>query len=73
MASCNYSTLVGGSCGPSTYNPLIFECVTIKDCNKDVSNHCSLYKISDDAALSGSESKLLLARAGNIISISTSF
>ncbi|CAB4026632.1 Hypothetical predicted protein, partial [Paramuricea clavata] len=40
------------------------EYVTIKDCNKDILNHCSQYKISNDCGLSGSESMLLLARAG---------
>ena len=45
MASCYYATLVGGQCGPSSYNPSIVECVTIKDCNKDILNHCSQYKI----------------------------
>ncbi|CAB4023674.1 Hypothetical predicted protein [Paramuricea clavata] len=64
MASCYYATLVGGQCGPSSYNPSIVECVTIKDCNKDILNHCSQYKISNDCGLSGSESMLLLARAG---------
>ncbi|CAB4018789.1 Retrovirus-related Pol poly from transposon 412 [Paramuricea clavata] len=64
MASCYYATLVGGQCGPNSYNPSIVECVTIKDCNKDILNHCSQYKISNDCGLSGSESMLLLARAG---------
>jgi hypothetical protein len=73
MASCYYATLVGGQCGPSSYNPSIVECVTIKDCNKDILNHCSQYKISNDCGLSGSESMLLLARAGNVTEFNVYF
>jgi hypothetical protein len=65
MASCNYASLVGGLCGSSSYNQSILECVTIKECNKDVSNHLVLCKISDDVDVD-SESKLLLARAGKV-------
>lgn len=67
MASCRFSNLVGGPCGPSSYNVLVTECISIKNCTKDISNHCALYKISDDVNLSGSESLLLLARAGKTI------
>ena len=66
MSMCQYSTLAGGSCGPSTYNPSIVECVTLENCQKDVSNHRVFFKISDDDAIS-SESKLLLARAGEVV------
>jgi len=72
MASCNYSTLVGGTCGSSTYNPSIVQCVTISECSKEVANHLTLYKISDDEGVS-SESKLLLARAGKCEHITTPF
>ncbi|KAK3718419.1 hypothetical protein QZH41_008817 [Actinostola sp. cb2023] len=63
MTYCNYAALVGGLCGPSTYNSSITECVTLANCNKDVFSHLSLHKASDDVDVS-SESKLILARAG---------
>ena len=63
MASCGYSLLVGGPCGPSSFNPANAECVAIGECSKDVYNHLVYCKISDDIAVD-SESNLLLTRAG---------
>ena len=63
MASCGYSLLVGGPCGPSSFNPSNAECVAIGECSNDVYNHLVYCKISDDIAVD-SESKLLLTRAG---------
>ena len=62
MASCGYSLLVGGPCGPSSFNPANAECVAIGECSKDVYNHLVYCKISDDIAVD-SESKLLLTQA----------
>ena len=63
LASCGYSPLVGGPCGPSSFNPANAECVAIGECSKDVYNQLVYCKISDDIAVD-SESKLLLTRAG---------
>ena len=66
MALCKYSTLVGsGTCGASPENPANVECVTIKQCTRDVRGHLKFCKISDDPGVD-SESKLLLARAGMV-------
>ena len=62
-ASCGYSLLVGGPCGPSSFKPAHAECVAIGECSKDVYNHLMYCKISDHIAVD-SESKLLLTRAG---------
>ena len=63
MASCGYSLLVGGPCGPSPFNPVNAECVAIGECSKDFYNHLVYCKISDDIAVD-SETQLLLTRAG---------
>ena len=63
IASCGYSLLVGGPCGPSSFKPANAECVAIGECSKEVCNHLVYCKISDDIAVD-SESKLLLTRAG---------
>ena len=51
-------------CGPSSDYPGQEECVTLKDCTKDVTGHLTTFKLSADEG-SGTEMKLLLARAGN--------
>ena len=66
MASCTYSKLVAGPCGPSTTNPANVECIAIGDCTKDIVSHLVYCKISDDCV--DSEANLLLARAGKILS-----
>ena len=63
MAFCGYSLLVGGHCGPSSFNPANAECVAIGECSKDAYNHIVYCKISDNIAVD-SEWKLLLTRAG---------
>ena len=63
MASCGYLLLVGGPCGPSSFNPVGAECVATGECSKGVCNHVVYCKISDDVAVH-SESKLLLTQAG---------
>ena len=62
MASCSFSALVGGLCGPSTSSSSNTNCVTIGGCTKDIKGHLVFCKISDDASLN--ESTLILARAG---------
>ena len=69
MASCGYSKLVGGICGPSAFNPTNVECVAIGQCRKDVYNRLVYYcKISDDFRVD-SESKLLLTRVGRMLAV----
>ena len=63
MALCEFSKLVGGPCGASTDYPSNVECVSIRDCDRDVKGHLKFCKISDDIAVQN-ESRLLLARAG---------
>jgi len=70
MASCSFSSLLhvkekSVTCGISSDYPGYGECVTIRDCSRDVSSHLRLYKISADQDID-SEIKLLLARAGKI-------
>ena len=67
MASCSYSSLLSKdstACGASWKNPEDFQCVTIRDCNKDVSSHLRLCNVVDYRV--ESEFQLLLARAGTV-------
>ena len=68
MASCGYSKLVGGICGPSAFNPANVECVAIGQYREDVYNRLVYCKISDDFRVD-SESKLLLTRAGRLLAV----
>jgi hypothetical protein len=70
MASCGYSLLLqnADSCGISSEYPKHVVFVTLKDCERDISDHLKFCKISGDKAID-SEIKLLLARAGNIINV----
>lgn len=63
MATCSFSSLVGGVCGPDVDNPDNVECVAIRECKKDTHKHLRYYKISADFEV-GNESDLILARAG---------
>ena len=62
MASCNYSSYVGGPCGSSVFNPANYSCVLIEECTKDIKNHLKSFTCYDSALKS--EKDLLLARAG---------
>ena len=64
MASCGFSTFVGGPCGASTSNPANATCVAIEACTKDVKTHLKHYNCFDSSLKT--EGDLLLARAGNI-------
>ena len=68
MASCGYSMLLENAetCGMSSDYPRHVLFVTLKDCERDVSDHLKFCKISGDRAIDN-EMKLLLARAGKII------
>ena len=62
---CSYITLQGrpSTCGQSSDYPGHLECVSLKDCIKDVSSHLASFKLSGDEGIN-TEMKLLLARAG---------
>ncbi|CAH3188490.1 unnamed protein product, partial [Porites evermanni] len=62
MASCGYSTFVGGPCGASPSNPADATCVAIDKCTKDVKSHLNQHDCFDSS--SKTEADLLLARAG---------
>ena len=63
MATCGYSTLVGGTCGSSAANPALVRCIALESCVKDIKAHLKSYDVRD-ASLQN-EAQLLLARAGN--------
>ena len=49
MATCSYSKLVGGACGPSVSNPANVECVLIGECGKDIQGHLKLIPANSHA------------------------
>ena len=63
MALCRFFKHVGGPCGASTDYPANNECVSIRDCDRDVKGRLKFCKISGDFEVLN-ESTLLLARAG---------
>ena len=63
MATCGYSSYVGGSCGPSPVNPDNVQCVPVGSCCRDIKAHLKALDVRD-ASLK-TEAQLLLARAGN--------
>lgn len=67
MASCGYSLLLENAdpCGISSDHPKHDVFVTLKDCERNISDHLKFCRISGDKAID-SEMKLLLARAGKI-------
>ena len=66
MASCGYAKHVGGDCGPSPERPVNDQCVRIAECCKDIKGHLRTCGVSDSSL--NSEAKLLLARAGKVLS-----
>lgn len=64
MATCSYSQIVGGMCGPSVSNPAHVNCVLIEDCKKDIRGHLKACNVRDSSL---NEARLLLARAGQCI------
>ena len=63
MALCGFSKLVRGPCDATTDYPTNTECVSTRDCDRDVKGPLKFCKISDDFEVLN-ESALLLARAG---------
>ena len=70
MATCSYSQIVGGTCGPSVSNPANVQCVLIEECDKDIRGHLKAINVRDSSL---NEVKLLLARAGRCVSLLTLF
>lgn len=64
MASCEYASLVGGQCGHTVGNPGNTQCVSIKDCGKDIRNHLRAFGAGFADSTLKTEAELLLARAG---------
>ena len=64
MATCSYSQIVGGTCGPSVTNPAHVQCVLIRKCDKDIQGDLKAIDVSDSSL---DEASLLLARAGQCI------
>ena len=66
MATCSYSQIVGGTCGPSVSNPVNVQGVLIEECDKDIRGHLKAINVRDSSL---NEVKLLLARAGRCVSL----
>ena len=69
MASCSFSTLLERvtACGLSSCYPGYVEVVSLKELTRHISRRLQLHGLNADKAVD-SEFKLLLARAGNVIS-----
>ena len=67
MATCSYSTYVGGQCGPSSQNPSDVQCVPLGNCQKEIKVHLKSLNVRDGSLKT--EFQLLLARAGIVISM----
>ena len=66
MASCSFSSLIDdtSSCGQSSdSSSTAVTCVSLTECQKDVSQHLRTMKVFADER-TDSEMKLILARAG---------
>lgn len=65
MAACGYSLLLenAATCGLSPDYPKQVVFVSLRDCDRDISDHLKFCKISGDESIDD-EMKLLLARAG---------
>ena len=67
MATCSFPSLfhLTSPCGASSKDPQDFQCVTLRECNKDVHPHLKSLKVGPDEEISD-EMALLLARAGTV-------
>ena len=65
MATCSYSQIVGGTCGPIVTNPAHVQCVLIRKCDKDIRGHLKAIGVRDSSL--EDEARLLLARGGQCI------
>ena len=68
MASCGFTTLVGGSCGSSADNPANVQCVAVGSCTKSIQGHLRNFRVFGGSALD-CESKLMISRAGKRVHI----
>lgn len=70
MASCGYSQLFQNNtpCGASWRNPNNIQCISLGECNRDISQHLRSHKLTaDDCVIN--EQSLLLARALNEVDL----
>lgn len=67
MATCSFASLahVTSLCGSSSRDPQDVQCITLNECNKDVSTHLKKLNVGPDTI--NDEKTLLLARAGAVI------
>ena len=67
MATCSFASLVHVTslCGSSSRDPQDVQCITLNECNKDVSTHLKKLNVGPDTI--NDEKTLLLARAGAVI------
>ena len=63
MATCSFASLahVTSLCGSSSRDPQDVQCITLNECNKDVSTHLNKLNVPPDTI--NDKIKLLLARA----------
>ena len=66
--SCSFSSICGNECGAATNNPTDSSVVSLKSCNKDVTNYLRTLGVSEKrgqhATFHTSEEDLILNRAG---------
>ena len=67
MATCSFASLahVTSLCGSSSRDPQDVQCITLNECNKDVSTHLKKLNVGPDTI--NDEKTLLQARAGAVI------
>ena len=67
MATCSLASLaqVTSPCGSSSRDPQEVQCITLSECNEDVSTHLKKLNVGPDTI--NDEKTLLLARAGAVI------
>ena len=67
MATCSFASLahVTSPCGSSSRDPQDVQCVTLSECNEDVSTHLKKLNVGPDTI--NDEKTLVLARVGAVI------
>ena len=67
MATCSFASLayLTSPCGSKSRDPQDVQCITLDECNKDVSTHLKKLNVGPD--IINDEKTLLLARAGAVI------
>ena len=67
MATCSFASLghVTSPCGSNSPDPQEVQCITLNECNKDVSTHLKKLNVGNDTI--DDEKNLLLTGAGAVI------